>query len=264
MLRNRLSCVIHSCDAYSDLWDLHIHFLNKNWPDRDIDTYLLTDRPTDYQADYISVYAAGEGLELPQRTAEILPHIATEYVLITLDDYFPVYPIDSRRIEYLLSVMDEEDLDYIRLFPDPNSHRRFKKHSRLFKIPLNKDYDVNLYQGIWRKSFLEKTVDRKLNAWKYEVTLTRTAKNLRANCVLSKGKEFEILDVIRKGKLLHKAKRYLDRQGMALPKRKVIPYREEARIWLFNHAKRMMPNWMRRVSKRVLSKFGFRFFSDLV
>ncbi len=264
MLGKRLTCVIHTCDAYSDLWDLHLHFLNQNWADRGLETVLLSDRPTDYKQKGVSVFSAGEGLEMPQRTAQLLPHIQTDYVLITLDDYFPIYPIENEKIANLLNIMDTEQLDYIRLFPDPNSHRKFPGYSKLYTISLNRDYDVNLYQGIWRKSFLEKTISEELNAWQYEVTLTRIAKESKAKCVLSKGKEFEILDVIRKGKLLHKAKRYLEKVKLPLPKREVISYWEELRIWLFNHAKRMMPNRMTKPVKSVMRKFGFHFYSDSI
>ena len=40
MLTNRLECLISSCDKYSDLWDLQVYHLNKNWPDRNIRTVI--------------------------------------------------------------------------------------------------------------------------------------------------------------------------------------------------------------------------------
>ena len=105
--------------------------------------------------------------------------------------------------------MDAEWIAYLRLFTDPNSHKKFKDYKGLYEIPLDVNYAVNLYQGIWRRDFIEKTLGDSQTIWKYEVSLTPTARQIEARCVLSKGKDFEILDVIRKGKLLHKANRWL-------------------------------------------------------
>lgn len=264
MLKNRLTCIIHSCDAYSDLWEHNYFFLEKNWKDRGIETYLLTDKETDRSFENMKIVSAGEGTEMPQRTKYLLPFIETEYVLITLDDYFPIYPINNERIERLLDIMDKENLDYIRLFSDPNSHRRWKKYDKLYHIPLDKDYDVNLYQGIWRKSFLERTVKQPLNAWQYEVTLTRIAKEIDAKCVLSKGGEYRILDVIRKGMLLHKADRYLKKCDISIPTRSLISYREELRLYIFSMGSKILPKPAAKLVKKILTKKGFKFYSDSI
>ena len=38
--------------------------------------------------------------------AAVLPEIRTEYVLITLDDYFPINKIYNDRLERLIGIMD--------------------------------------------------------------------------------------------------------------------------------------------------------------
>lgn len=47
-----MTMLILSCDKFSDLWDGHIKLLEKNWPDRDMDTIIVTDAPShrDYPA----------------------------------------------------------------------------------------------------------------------------------------------------------------------------------------------------------------------
>ena len=93
MLEEKLTLAISSCEKFSDLWENHIEILNESWPDREIDTFLITDRETNRRFDNIEVISAGEGKEYPQRMAEVIQHIKTEYVLITLDDYFPIKKI---------------------------------------------------------------------------------------------------------------------------------------------------------------------------
>lgn len=264
MLDDRLTLLIHSCDKFSDLWDAHMYLLNKNWNDRNIDTILLTDKETERSFEGVRIVSAGNGTELSDRTAFVLPQINTEYVLITLDDYFPIYDVCSEKIERLIKIMDKENIDYLRLFCDPNSHKKFLDYDKLYKIPLDKNYDVNLYQGIWRKSFIEKTIRQSLNAWQYEVSLTSIARECNARCVLSKGKEFEILDVVRKGKLLHKANRYLKKHNLYNGDRKTIEWKEEVRIYLFNRGKKILPKFAAKWIKGFLQKRGYKFYSESV
>lgn len=264
MSKNRLTLLIHSCDKFSDLWDAHIKLLNQNWPDRNIHTMLVSDKTCDKTFEGIDLYFAGDGAELSDRTRYALQFVDTEYVLITLDDYFPIHRIDSEKIERLLDIMDAENLDYIRLFSDPNSHSKFKNYDKLYEISLDTNYQVNLYQGIWKKSFVEKTIGQTMNAWQYEVSLTRIAKTIGAKCVLSKGKEFEILDVVRKGKLLNKANRYLKKHDLYHGSREVIARKEELRIYIFNHGKKILPKWLAVKIKNYLRKRGHRFYSESI
>lgn len=263
-MNNRLTLLIHSCDKFSDLWDGHIKLLNENWSDRCVRTLLVSDKHNARKWDNVELICAGEGTELSERTKVALKYINTEYVLITLDDYFPIHKIDSNKIERLINIMDKEQLDYIRLFKDPNSFKRFKAYEKLYEITLDRNYQVNLYQGIWRKSFVEKTITSKMNAWQYEVSLTPTARDVNAKCVLSKGKEFEILDVVRKGKILHKANRYLRKHNLYDGVRPVIDRKDEIRIFVFNRGKRILPRKLAILVKRILIKHGYTFYSDSI
>lgn len=263
-MKDRLTYTAHTCKAYSDLWSHHYRFLEENWPGREIPALLVTDETDDQTFPNMPILAAGKGLEMPQRIQDMLSQIQTEYILLTLDDYFPIYPVENERLQRLLDIMDRERIDYMRLFNDPPAKRKWEGYDNIFHIDLDRDYDVNLYQGIWRKSFLEKTVGQSLSAWQYEVTLTRIAKSTEAVCAVSKGDEFRILDVIRKGKLLHKADRYLKKQGVTLPNRELISRWEELRIWVFNHGKRVLSAGAAKKVKKLLNKFGYRFYSDSI
>ena len=196
----------------------------------------------------------------------MIPHIKTEYVLVTLDDYFPIHPIETEKIEKLLDAMDKEKLDYIRLFKRPDSNKKIPGYETLYQIDLNskKDthYQVNMYVGIWRKSFIEKTVEEELDAWRYEISLTKIARRDNMKCAMSKGKEFEILDVVRKGKILHKAERYLKRNNLYMGTREVIRWRDE---WIINIRTFIKDHTSQKVvdvGKAVLRSFGYKFFSD--
>lgn len=262
-LNDKLTLTIHTCDKFSDLWDTHIKLLNDNWADRNIRTLLITDKQTKKCFDSIEIFSAGEGAEMSERVAAMLPHIQTEYILITLDDYFLIKKISTEKIANLISIMDKENIDYIRLFKIPNSKDRYKNYKTLYKIDLSGNYKVNLYPGIWRKSFLKKTIDKPLNAWQYEVSLTKTARECNAKCVMSKGNEFEILDVVRKGKILHKANRYLKKHNLYNGPREVIDTKTELRINLSIYAKEILPDCIIKIIKKIMIKKGYHFYSGI-
>lgn len=264
MIKNRLTLLIHTCDKFSDLWDAHILLLNKNWKDRCIDTILLTDNPTDKTYKNIRIISAGIGTEITQRIEYVLNEIKTEYVLVTLDDYFLMNKVSSNSIETLINTMDNLKLDYLRLFKDPNSFEKILGYTKLYKISLDKNYQVNLYQGIWRKDFIQKTIKKPLNPWKYEVSLTDIAIKENARCALSKGKEFEILDVVRKGKLLHKSHKYLMKYNLYEGSREIISYKEELKLFIFRIGKKILPKKIAKLLKKLLIKSGITFYSNSI
>lgn len=260
-LRDKLTLIISSCENYSDLWDNHMELLNQNWPDRDISTIIVTDSQHDGVIEGCDIYSAGQGLEMPQRIKSFLFNVKTEYVLITLDDYYVIKTVDSNKIMRAIKLMDEASLDYLRFWPYPHEKGRKEFSKKAYWIELNGNYKVNLYPGIWRKDFLESTLKDELSAWKYEVSLTSIAKNYGAKCAYSLNGEFPILDVIRKGKLLHPAKRYLDKHGMKLD-REVISYPLEIKLNLLYYAKEIVPKPILRALKKVMVKKGYKFYSE--
>lgn len=262
MNAENVTLMIQTCEKYSDLWTPHLALLAENWPDCPFRKLLVTDRPTDRTFPGVEVFAAGAGLHAPGRLEAVLPHIDSDYILLTLDDYFPLYPLSTGKILHLAETMEAEGLDYIRLFPDPPAFRRFPGRKGLFSVDLRTDYAVNLYPGLWRKSFLEATLPGPGDIWAYEVSLTHTARRLNAKCAMTWGREFPVLDVIRKGKLLHWAEKVLKKQGIRLEGRQIVPLREEMRIFLFNWGKKLLPRPAARWVKKRLKKRGYTFFTD--
>jgi len=264
LLKDKLTMVIQTCDKFSDLWEGHFKLLNKNWEDRQIETLLVTDEKTDRKFDKVKVFSAGSGLHMPGRMKEAIDEIKTEYVLLTLDDYFPINKIDAHKIYRLIEIMEKENLDYIRLFKGRMKRIKYDGYEELYKVDLNNDYAVNLYRGIWRKDFLAETVKPKMDIWLYEVSLTYTAREYGARCAMSDNGEFKTLDVVRKGKLLNKAADYLEKHDLYHGDRERISIKEEIRIYIFTLGKRLLPKKLEEPVKTILRKFGFKFFSDQI
>ena len=260
-LKDKLTMVISSCEAYSDLWDNHILLLNENWKDRDIKAVIVTDKVHESNYQDIEIFPAGDLLEMPQRLKKYIKTCDTEYILITLDDYYVDKKIDTKKIQRAIDIMETKKLDYFRFWPYPHERKKIDDIEKAYWIELNGNYKVNLYPAIWKKTFLEATIKDSLSAWEYEVSLTSIAKSLGANCAYSVNDEFHIVDVIRKGELLHPAKKYLDSKGLKLD-RKLISRKQEIKLDIMYYAKEVVPKPILRVIKKIMVKMGYKFISE--
>lgn len=258
-----LSLLISSCDKFSDLWDANHLFLKENWENCTAETFLVTDRETSKEYDGWRIIVAGDDLEMPARLMKALDYINTPYVLLTLDDYFLIKKVQNKQIEDIILLMDSYNIDYCRLYPiNKEKKRALKGNKWLYKIDLRKEYAVNLYPGIWKTDFLRKTFNLKTDVWKYEVSLTSTAIKSNAICVMSRRNEFYILDVVRKGKVLHRANRFLKKKGVSLGNRPLVSWKTEFRYFVFGTFSHILPSGLKRIVKKIMRKIGFKFYSD--
>ena len=161
--------------------------------------------------------------------------------------------------------MDNENIDYVRLFPKPERAKKeqIDGYAGVYQIDNNVLYCVNLYSGIWKKKFLESTLKSSMTPWSYEVSLAKCAREYGAKCAVSLRDEFIILDVVRKGKLLHKALRYFKKNpGIYEGERPVNSWKYEIvlgfQIFMADH----LPLWAHKPVKKVMNMFGKQFFSD--
>lgn len=266
-MNSNLTIIISTCDKFSDLWDAHIQLLNENWADRNAQTFLVTDKPTERVFDNVTVVAAGESTEITERLRKVMPLVKTEFVLFTLDDYFLTQKIPTEKINEDLRIMQKHQIDYMRLFVMTMKSLKNRKATKLEDdiYLLNNyagDYIVSLYAGIWRKDFMEKTLEKTLNAWQYEVALTRMAREMNARCADSRRGEFPILDVIRKGKVLRKARKYFKMNPIYQGARETMRAKDEWMLELRTWLREWLPKPLFKAAKAVMRRKGYQFFSD--
>lgn len=264
MRQDKMTMLILSCELFSDLWDAHVKQLEAFWPDREMDTYIVTDAEHPVEFERVKVMATGAGLEFSERLAIALDAIKTEYVFITLDDYFLRKPVSNETIDGLVRMMDEESLDYVRLFKHPTkaTAKQLSGCPGVYWIDTTRKYSVNLYSGIWRTDFMRKTVRDVRDPWRFEVSLARIAKELGAKCAVSLNREFVILDVVRKGKILNKAHRYLKKHDLYHGPRLVQSRWYEFKLGVRTWGGRLMPDCVVNLARNFMIKRGHHYFSQ--
>ncbi|MCH5172304.1 MAG: hypothetical protein J1F31_05715 [Erysipelotrichales bacterium] len=260
---SEISLLIQSCNAFSDIWDAHVTLMEKNFKDRNMETYLVSDRKNDMSFEHVHVLFAGEGKEYSERLSYALDRIDTEYVLLTLDDYLLTKKIKTQRLYEILDIMKKENYAYVRFFHNPGTRGKKKtKYPKMYFLDPIEQYDINLYPGIWKTSVLREMITEQQNAWQFEVSLSKKIANTNYTCVMTKEKVFPILDGIRKGQLLIKSNSYLKKHHMYFGSRKRIKWVTTTKLMFREYLKKLLPKKLVRKLKNHMKKKGYTFYSD--
>lgn len=265
MRKKRMTMLVLSCDSFSDLWDGHLKMLEANWPDREMETCIVAEGQSVRDVPNARIIAAGPAVEWSDRLKYALHQVETDYVFITLDDYYLVKRVENQKINAILDMMLKENVDYVRLFPHPKraTKEAFKGYPHMNRIDTNLVYSVNLYSGIWKKSFLDKTIQQPKNAWQFEVSLAKAARENDALCVVSRNNEFVILDVVRKGKLLRKAAQYFRKHpGIYDGNREVNSWEFEFKLGIQTLVSRYAPQFIAKAIRSFMISRGYHFYSQ--
>lgn len=264
MLKDKVTCLIFSCDKFSDLWDGNIKMFNENWPDRDFETYIVTDKSTDRRLSGIEIISAGADMEWSDRLKYALQFVKTKYVFVTLDDYYLIKKVDNTRMEHMVELMDKKKIDYIRLFkkPEKATGEQLEGEDGLYYIKKEANYSVNLYSGFWSTEFFAYCVREPRNAWMFEVTLHEQALSYNAICVVDYKEDYKILDVVRKGKILHKAASYFKRHpGIYCGNRELQSRSYEFRLWCKTFVQEHTPSFLFNQVRALYVWFGGQSFT---
>lgn len=259
MLKDKITCMIFSCDKFSDLWDGNMKLFRENWPDKDFETYIITDKPSNRTFPDAKIIAAGDNVEWTDRLKYALQYVKTKYIFLTLDDYFLIKPVCSEQIEKYVDKMEEGSFDYIRFFKRPTAATRdeLPDFKGLYHVENSLRYSVNLYSSLWTKEFLAYTVKEPRTPWDYEVQLHERAMEYNAKCLVCLNNEYKILDVVRKGKILHQAHWYFKRHpGIYNGNREVQSWWFEIKLFFRTEINRHCPNYMRDSLRNIYIKCG--------
>ena len=162
--------------------------------------------------------------------------------------------------------MQKEKLDYLRLYTFLNA-KYFKEkiggYSDIYHVTTDARYNINLYPCVFSREFLEATIRGETkNAWQYEVSLTKSGAAYGAKCALVNPDAIDMLDVVRKGKLIRKAKRYLGKNNLYHGDRPVLGIFETVKLGTIHKLKVLMPRKLVNIIRRILKKCGKKFYSD--
>jgi len=264
---NNLTILIDSFDGYSDLWEYFFKIFDMFWNDCPYPKKLVSNEKSFYGIETIKT---GPEIDWVSRTIKAINEISTPYIMLLLEDYFFGNIINSEKIYDLMESIVENDYNYVRLIEIPKSRTK-RKNNTMCPIYKNEEYGINLQASIWKVSFLKDILFQIKNgsAWDFEVyLLKKTLKESKVEfngCYTLKGNPFKFHNGVLKGKWFRREIKYYKRFGIEINSinRGVLGRIEEKKFIFSQWIKNILPYWFRRIVKKILKKFGFKFVSDL-
>ena len=203
MLKNKLKLMLLTTDNNSDLWELFVRQLIKNWPDFDLDIILNTENAinfmqlinnisNEYSVNIIFTNNFDKKVFWSERLKLNLRHFPSKYYLFILDDYILDGPVDTIKFKNSVDILEKNnDIAHINFLPSSIQYSYIYKGYK--KILKNQPYRFNLQIGLWRRDFLLKFIREHETPWQFETWGNRRAKRYK-NQVYHATQNYKIFD----------------------------------------------------------------------
>jgi hypothetical protein len=163
------ACIlVPSCDGYRDLWPVFLAFFRRAWPDCPYPIYLGSNMLScsEHPAQPLAI-GKDEGWSISTR--RMLEKLDYEYVLVLLEDFLLLSPVDSTLLARHLVTLHELGGAYLRLRPFPPPDYHLARYPLVGENAIGAPYRASLQAAFWRKSaLLEMLVDGE-SAWQFEI-----------------------------------------------------------------------------------------------
>lgn len=267
MKKNNMAILLIGFDGYDDLWKDFFALFRHYWKDCPYQLY-LANNSLDYQVEGVKQIHAGDDAEWSRKVQNALEVIEEDYICLMLEDFYLGKKVDSQVIEETIKLMEKDNLLYYKLKSfSPIRTKNYKAYKYLHVIPSNLEYGISLQPGIWRKEFLnEKVGTENYNAWKFECDRIAEEKNKSKEpiigCVYDERNILQIQHGVVQGKYLPKTVKYFEKRGYHLNQERRTAMR--GRQYFVYRCKAMnLPKFIRKILKRIMHMFGYKFVTDL-
>ena len=166
-MRKSVAFVVLTCDAYSDLWPMYLHFFTKNWPDCPYDKYFVTNYKSIDDSSF-QCMKIGRDESWSDNLLKVISLLKSDYdyVLITLEDVPIVERVDQRRLNQMVKTFFDVDANFLSCTNIPKQTHKY--NSSFGKIERGSIYRPTCEYSLWKMSILEKLLVKGENAWEFE------------------------------------------------------------------------------------------------
>ncbi len=163
-----LPVLVVSCDRYADLWRPFFELFWRHWPDCRGPVYLGSNYAS-YDDPRVHVLRIGEDITWAASVAAMLDRIDADYLIVMLEDFLLMEPVDHARVEQLADLAMSERLGCLRLYSIYPPPRPVAGHPGLGWFAPADDYRITAQAAIWRVDTLRRLLVSGFSAWDFEL-----------------------------------------------------------------------------------------------
>lgn len=172
-MENNISFILLTYDGADFLWNDYFRLIKKYWPDfsHEFSNYYMTSNKKNFIFEedlVIKNISLDNSVSLSDRIRHALELCNTDFVFISIDDYFLKSVVDVEKFNECLEIIKKDKkIDCIEF---ENFRSAVKKHAYndYLNILKKKMFLFNLQNAIWRKESLLKLLRKDENGWKME------------------------------------------------------------------------------------------------
>ncbi|MCI1245334.1 MAG: hypothetical protein LKG11_05270 [Bacilli bacterium] len=263
-----LSTVIIGYDSDADIWPVFNRSFSDHWANDQYSTVFvsITKRNRDFA--FGSVTTDGDK-SFSGRLQKGLDSVHGEFVLLLLHDYWLYDTPKSSDLNRFCVFMKESKVDYLQLGTMMENKLKGKKTSfpGYCFVPPKRRYRLNLQQGIWRKSFLQKLISEHSfdSTWDFEVFFMNDENGKRisenAKVFFPIGYTFPTANGLEKGQVCYQAQIKIPNSYLyQLSSRSFETKKEYKKRHRFDGVS--FPNWLRSFAKSIGRFLGRKYYSN--
>lgn len=166
----KVTVIVASCDAYSDLWEPFSRLFKRYWPNCPYDVVLVTESSVSEPERYVSdrIVSCGKGVGWGDRLVMALQQLQTPYVILLCDDYFLCDQVDTSKIEKIVGWAEKYHSGYFLMVRTAETRPAFSETEGLFELKKGRGYCVGTQAGVWDVRFLEYLAFGCNSIWEFE------------------------------------------------------------------------------------------------
>ena len=172
-LEKKLTILLNSCDAYSDLWEPFFILFDKFGGELKNCEIILNADNKNYQFKGLKITCPNKfegNAQWGKRVKNCLKHVKTDYVLTLLDDFFLQRPCNVDVIKQCIDWLDEnKNIGAFNLIPMKHSDDESERFKGFCFIQPEVSYRLNSQACIWRKDVLDESLLDIESPWDWEI-----------------------------------------------------------------------------------------------
>lgn len=173
-LKDKLTILVCTCDAYEDLWNPFFTLLRTYWPDLDSKIIMNTETKSfSFDGLDITTYSFGK-FEYGQRMLKHLDKIETPFFILLLDDFFLRSLVSTSMVEKMIGFL-ETNKEVACMYCDENKYvNNEQPFPPFYRMNRYAPYKLNMQAAIWRTDSFKKYWRPYDNPWRWEAFVNIT------------------------------------------------------------------------------------------